>query len=201
MAEHKPHLALLDLVLPDTDGMELMHQIHRIAQVPVVFLSEYGQGDTVAHAFDMGATDYVVKPFSHTELAARIRAALRRGLEPVQGETPEAFYAVGELSIDYAQRKAALDGEPVDLTGTEYAVLYQLALQAPNVLTHGLLLRRVWGPERVGEGWLLRNVVKNLRRKLGDDATGPKYIFTEPRVGYRLAVSAPGEGAESGNQV
>ena len=187
MAEHKPHLALLDLVLPDTDGIELMHQVHRIAQVPVVFLSEYGQGDTVARAFDMGATDYVVKPFSHTELAARIRAALRRGLEPVQGEPPGGSHAVGELSIDYAQRRVTLAGEPVELTPTEYAVLYQLAAQAPNVLTHGLLLRRVWGPERVGEGWLLRNVVKKLRRKLGDEAADPRYIVTEPRVGYRMA--------------
>ena len=189
MAEHKPHLALLDLVLPDTDGIELMHQVHRIAQVPVVFLSEYGQGDTVARAFDLGATDYVVKPFSHTELAARIRAALRRGLEPVQAEPPGGSYAVGKLSIDYAQRKVALAGEPVELTPTEYAVLYQLAAQAPNVLTHGLLLRRVWGPEHVSEGWLLRNVVKNLRRKLGDDAADPRYIFTEPRVGYRMAMN------------
>ena len=190
MAEHKPHLALLDLVLPDTDGIELMHQVHRIAQVPVVFLSEYGQGDTVARAFDLGATDYVVKPFSHTELAARIRAALRRGMEPVQAEPPGGSYAVGELSIDYAQRKVALAGAPVELTGTEYAVLYQLAAQAPNVLTHGLLLRRVWGPEHVSEGWLLRNVVKKLRRKLGDDAADPRYIFTEPRVGYRMAGEA-----------
>ncbi len=195
MAEHKPHLALLDLVLPDTDGIELMHQVHRIAQVPVVFLSEYGQGDTVARAFDLGATDYVVKPFSHTELAARIRAALRRGLEPVQVEPPGGSYVVGELSIDYAQRRVALAGEPVELTGTEYAVLYQLAAQAPNVLTHGLLLRRVWGPEHVGEGWLLRNVVKKLRRKLGDDAADPRYIITEPRVGYRMA----GEEAEERN--
>ena len=187
MAEHKPHLALLDLVLPDTDGIELMHQVHRIAPVPVVFLSEYGQGDTVARAFDLGATDYVVKPFSHTELAARIRAALRRGLEPVQAQPPGGSFGVGELSIDYAQRRVALAGEPVDLTGTEYAVLYQLAAQAPNVLTHGLLLRRVWGPEHVGEGWLLRNVVKNLRRKLGDDAADPRYIITEPRVGHRMA--------------
>ena len=197
MAEHKPHLALLDLVLPDTDGIELMHQVHRIAQVPVVFLSEYGQGDTVARAFDLGATDYVVKPFSQSELAARIRAALRRGLEPVQTEPPGGSYAVGELSIDYAQRRVALAGELVELTPTEYAVLYQLAAQAPNVLTHGLLLRRVWGPEHVGEGWLLRNVVKKLRRKLGDDAADPRYIITEPRVGYRMAAGESGADAPS----
>ena len=99
---------------------------------------------------------------------------------------------MGELSIDYAQRKVELAGEPVELTATEYAVVYQLAAQAPNVLTHGLLLRRVWGPERVGEGWLLRNVVKKLRRKLGDNAADPRHIFTEPRVGYRMASGREG---------
>ncbi len=187
MAEHQPHLALLDLVLPGSDGIELMHQVHGMADVPVIFLSAYGQEETVARALDMGATDYVVKPFSQTELAARIRAALRRGLEPGQGE-PSAPYAVGGLSIDYARRRVAVAGEPVELTATEYAVLYQLAVHAPRVLNHQALLQRVWGPERLGEGWLLRNVVKKLRRKLGDDAADPRYIFTEPRVGYRMAV-------------
>ena len=193
MAEHKPHLALLDLVLPGTDGIELMNEVHRIADVPVVFLSEYGQGDTVARAFDMGAADYLVKPFSHSELAARIRAALRRGQEPSPGE-PTVSFSAGGLSIDYSRRRVTLSGEPVELTAMEYAVLYQLAVQAPRVLTHGLLLQRVWGPEKVGEGWLLRNVVNRLRRKLGDDAQNPRYIFTEPRVGYRMA---EGEREES----
>ena len=190
MAEHKPHLALLDLVLPETDGIELMNQVHGIAEVPVIFLSEYGQGETVARAFDMGAADYLVKPFSHTELAARIRAALRRGLEPSPGE-PSGTCVVGDLSIDYAQRRVTVAGEPVVLTATEYAVLYQLAVQAPRVLTHGQLLQRVWGPERKGEGSLLRNVVKKLRHKLGDDAADPKYVITEPRVGYRMAKWSP----------
>ena len=195
MAEHQPHLALLDLVLPGTDGIELMHQVHRIADVPVVFLSVYGQDDTVARAFDMGAADYLVKPFSPTELAARIRAALRKGVEPSPGQ-PGASFAVGELSIDYARRRVALAGEPVELTATEYAVLYQLAVQAPRVLTRGLLVGRVWGPERVGEGSLLRNVVKNLRRKLGDDAANPRYVFTEPRVGYWMAAGDTTKGEE-----
>ena len=126
-------------------------------------------------------------PFSPTELAARIRAALRKRLEPSPGE-PTVSYAVGELSIDYAGRRVTLAGEPVELTDTEYAALYQLAVQAPKVLTHSLLLQRVWGPERVGQGWLLRDVVKRLRRKLGDDAANPRYIVTEPRVGYWMAV-------------
>ena len=195
MAEQKPHLALLDLVLPGTDGIELMNEVRRMADVPVIFLSEYGQGETVARAFDMGASDYLVKPFSPSELAARIRAALRKGLEPSPGE-PTVSYAVGDLSIDYAQRRVTLAGEPVELTGTEYAVLYQLAVQAPKVVTHGLLLQRVWGLEQVGKGWLLRNVVKMLRRKLGDDAASPRYILTEPRVGYWMAVGETDADAE-----
>ena len=186
MAEEKPHLVLLDLVLPGSDGIELMDEVRKTADVPVIFLSIYGQDETVARAFDMGAADYVVKPFSPTELAARIRAALRKRLEPFQGE-PSGPYSAGGLGIDYALRRVTMDGEPVELTATEYAVLYELAVHAPRVLTHTVRLQRVWGPERVGEAWLVRNVVKRLRRKLGDDASSPKYILTEPRVGYRMA--------------
>ena len=188
LSEEKPHLALLDLVLPGTDGIELMNDIRRAADVPVIFLSMYGQDETVARALDMGAIDYLVKPFSPTELAARIRAALRKRLEPFQGE-PSGPYAAGGLGIDYARRRVTLDGEPVELTATEYAVLYELSVHAPRVLTHAVLLQRVWGPERVGEAWLVRNVVKLLRRKLGDDADNPRHIITEPRVGYWMARS------------
>ena len=129
-------------------------------------------------------------PAPATELAARIRAALRKRLEPEQDE-PSAPYAAGELRIDYARRRATLAGEPLELTATEYAVLYELAVRAPRVLSHGLLLQRVWGPERVGEPWAIRDVVKRLRRKLGDDASQPAYLFTERRVGYRLAAPEP----------
>ena len=191
MAAEKPHLVLLDLVLPDRDGIELMNEVRRMADVPVIFLSVYGQDDTVARALDMGAADYLVKPFSQTELAARIRAALRKRLEPFPGEPSGGSYAVNDLSIDYARRLVAVAGEPVELTATEYAVLYELAAHAPRVLNQSVLLQRVWGPERIGEGGLVRNVVKRLRRKLGDDAATPKYIVTEPRVGYRMAVGEP----------
>ena len=184
-------MALLDLVLPGSDGIQLMHDIRRTADVPVIFVSAYGQDETVARALDMGAADYLVKPFSHTELAARIRAALRKRLEPLPGEPSGGSFATWRgLSIDYAQRLAAVDGELVELTATEYAVLYELAVHAPLLLSQSVLLQRVWGPERVGEGWLVRNVVKRLRRKLGDDAADPRYIVTEPRKGYRMAVGA-----------
>ncbi len=186
LSEEKPHLALLDLVLPGSDGIALMNDIRKTADVPVVFLSVYGQDETVARALDMGAADCVVKPFSPTELAARIRAALRKRLEPFQGE-PSGPYAAGGLGIDYALRRVTLDGEPVELTATEYAVLYELTVHAPRTLTHAVLLQRIWGPEKVGEPWLVRDMVRRLRRKLGDDADNPRYILTEPRVGYQMA--------------
>jgi len=128
----------------------------------------------------------VVKPFSPTELAARIRVALRKRLEPFHGE-PSGPYASEGLGIDYAERRVTVAGTQVDLTATEYAVLYELAVHGPRALTHSVLLHRVWGPDRVGQPWLVRDVIKRLRRKLGDNADNPKYIFTEPRVGYRLA--------------
>ncbi len=187
--EEKPRL---DLMLPDSDGIELMNDIRRRTDAIVVFLSVYGENETIARAFDMGAADYVVKPFSPTELAARIRVALRRRLEPFQGEPPGPYFAAG-LSSYYAQRRVTVDGEPVEATATEYAVLYELSVHAPRVLTHGVLLQRVWGPEWVGESRLVREVAKRIRRKLGETAASARFIFTEPRVGYRMA---SGEGGK-----
>ena len=196
MAEQKPHVVLLDLVRPGSDGIALMADILKTADVPVIFLSVYGQDEIVARALDVGAADYLIKPFSPTELAARIRTALRKRLDPFQGE-PSGPYNTGRLSIDYLHRRVTVGGKPVKLTATEYALLYELAVHAPRVLTHSLLLQRVWGPERVGEAWLVRDVVKRLRRKLGDSADSPTYIFTEPRVGYRMAGAKTRDGQET----
>ena len=186
MEEEKPALVLLDLMLPGSDGIDLMKDILETADVPVIFLSVYGREEVIARAFDMGAADYVVKPFSPTELAARIRAALRKRASPEWAEPPGP-YSLGDLSIDYAERRVTLAGRPVQVTATEYELLYRLSAAAGRVLTHDQLLQAVWGPERTGEPWLVRNVVKRLRRKLGDDADNPTYVFTEPRVGYRMA--------------
>ena len=191
MEEEKPHLVLLDRMLPGSDGIELMTGILRTADVPVIFVSVYGQEDVVARAFDMGASDYVVKPFSPTELAARIRAALRRRAEPDVAE-PSCPYELGDLSIDYAGRRVWLTGNPVALTPTEYGLLYELSIHAGRVMTHDHLLQRIWGPGRMGEPWLVREVVKRLRGKLGDVAADPKYILTEPRVGYRMPAGDAG---------
>ena len=196
MEEEKPHLVLLDLMLPGSDGIDLMKDILETADVPVIFLSVYGREEVIARAFDMGAADYVVKPFSPTELAARIRAALRKRAAP-GWPGPPGPYLLGDLSIDYAERRVTLAGRPVQVTATEYELLYRLSAAAGRVLTHDQLLQAVWGPERTGEPGLVRNVVKRLRRKLRDDADNPTYVFTEPRVGYRMAKAEMQEREEA----
>ena len=164
----------LDLMLPDVDGIELMAQVPGLADVPVIF------NEIVAKALEAGAADYLVKPVSPTELAARVRAALR------PREEPEPF-VVGDLAIDYAHRRVTLGGEAVDLTAKEYELLRVLSLDAGRVVTFETLLRRVWGkPETAGTN-LVRNVVRNLRRKLGESASSPAYVLNERGVGYRMA--------------
>ena len=186
MEANDPHLVLLDLMLPETDGIELMKEILDIAKVPVIFLSAYGQEDVIARAFDMGAVDYVVKPFSPTELAARIRAALRKwaASEVVEPSEP---YEWRDLVIDYAERSVTVAGRPVRLTAIEYRLLVELSANAGRVLTYAHLLERVWGQGSDGDLRPMRSAVKSLRRNLGDDANNPTYIFTELRVGYRMA--------------
>ncbi len=187
MAEEKPHLVLLDLMLPGVDGIELMKDIMTAGDAPVIFVSAYGQDRLVARAFEMGADDYVVKPFSPTELVARIRAALRRRTT----SEPSVPFVVGDLTIDYAERLVTLAGSPVSLTAIEYRMLVELSANAGRVLTYEHLLRRVWGSEGDADVRPMRTAISAIRRKLGDAAASPTYIFTEPRVGYRMAQSEP----------
>ena len=185
MREEAPHLVLLDLVLPGSDGIELMQQIREIADVPVIFLSAYGQDEVIARAFGLGAADYVVKPFSPTELAARIRAALRKRGAPELAE-PSRPYVRGDLTIEYPQRRVTVAGRTVALTIIEYRMLVELSANAGRPLTHEHLLQRVWGPDKGPDSAPVRNIVRRLRRKLGDDPDNPGYIFAEPSVGYRM---------------
>ena len=180
--EERPHLVLLDLVLPGTDGMELMKDIAQMSEAPVIFLSAHGQEQLVARALDEGAADYLVKPFSPLELAARIRLALRRLKMP----EPSAPYALGDLTIDYAERRVSLAGRAMEMTDIEYRTLAELSANAGRVVTYEHLLRRVWRLEGDADLSPMRTVIRRLRRKLGDDGKDPTYIFTELRVGYRM---------------
>ena len=175
----KPHLVLLDLMLPGTDGIELLQRVPEMADLPVIFISVYGREETIARAFEAGAEDYIVKPFSLTELTARVRAALRRRAvsEP---------FVIRDLAIHYEQRTASVGGRRVELTATEYEVLRLLSVNAGRILTYETLLRRAWSGWDVQDRRLVRTVIRRLRRKLGDDATRPKYIFTKRGIGYRM---------------
>ena len=178
---HQPELVLLDLLLPGTDGIELMRRVPELADLPVIFISAYGRDETIVKALDSGAADYVVKPFSSTELAARVRAALRRWAEP------EPF-VLGQLAICYEQRRVTVAGRSVKLTPTEYELLRVLSLNAGRAVTYGSLIRQAWsGRDRVsGDAKLVRAVVKRLRDKLSDDAARPAYILNERGVGYQM---------------
>ena len=184
----RPDLVLLDVVLPHADSISVMRDILSVADVPVIFISAYGREDMIARAFDAGAEDYVVKPFTSTELVARVRAALRRRAGPYQPHRPEP-YAYGDLAIDYTERRVTFAGRPVELRAKEYRLLYELSANAGRVVTHDELLRRIWGAKRPDDLRALRTHLRRIRSHLGEDAKNPTYIFTEPRVGYRMPKS------------
>ncbi len=180
MERERPRLALLDLVLPDTDGIDLMQAILKITDVPVIFISAYGREETIALAFEMGAVDYVVKPFSPTELTARMASALRRreAAEPVEP------FVLGDLTINYPARRASIAGRQLQLTTMEYRLLAELSVNAGKVLTYEHLLERVWNEKSDASLSPMRTLVAKLRTKLGEDARNPRYVITETRVGY-----------------
>ena len=192
----KPRLILLDVVLPGTDGIKLMEDILDVDKVPVILLSGYGRDEIIARAFEKGASDYVVKPFSPTELIARIQATLRKEAETDQTE-PDQPYVLGDLTINYEKRRVTVAGRRVRLTAKEYQLLYELSVGPGRVLTHDVLLRRIWGLYSAGDSRLVRTLVRRLRRTLGDDANNPRYIFTEPGVGYRIGTAEEREEESS----
>ena len=180
-----PDLVLLDLVLPGTDGFELMMRISESADVPVIFLSGRGDDRYLARAFDMGAADYIVKPFSPTELLTRIRATLRRRAQSRHAEP----YRLGDLTVDYVGHRVSVGGRPKKLTPTEYRLLFELCANSGRTLTYNQLLERVWGTGATGDAQRVRTFIKDLRQKLGDDAKNPDYIFTVPGIGYRAGAA------------
>ena len=180
MERERPHLALLDLVLPDTDGIDLMQDILKIAEVPVIFLSAYRREETMARAFEMGAVDYAVKPFSPTELVARMASALRRR----EAAEPLEPFVLDDLTINYPARRASISGRKVPLTTMGYRFLAELSVNAGKVLTYEHLLEKVWNEKSDASLSPMRTLVAKLRTKLGEDARNSRYVITETRVGY-----------------
>jgi two-component system KDP operon response regulator KdpE len=183
-AQLRPDVVILDLGLPDMDGLEVLRHLREWTQTPVIILSVRDDDRDKVAALDAGADDYLTKPFSTDELLARIRVALRHA----QPEAQEPIFRRGDLSVDLSRRLVTLRGEPIKLTPTEYALLRLMIQHAGKVLTHGQILRAVWGPEYISETHYLRVYFAQLRQKLEDNPALPKMLITEPGVGYRLVV-------------
>jgi two-component system, OmpR family, KDP operon response regulator KdpE len=183
----KPDVVLLDLMLPDMSGVDVCRALRAKHSTPIIILSVIGEEHSKVEALDAGADDYLSKPFGMDELLARVRVAIRRGA--TDREQQPVLHA-GNLSIDIQRRVVNLDGSEVHLTPTEYSLLKYLALNAGRVLTHTMILREVWGADYADDTHVLRTCVNQLRAKLGDDPAAPRYIRTDPGVGYRFA--APG---------
>ncbi|TWJ33584.1 response regulator [Geobacter argillaceus] len=181
----RPDLILLDLGLPDLDGVEVIRRIREWSTVPIIVLSVREREDDKVAALDAGADDYLTKPFGIGELLARIRVSLRRSVQQVT----EPIFRVGELEVDLGRRRVTVRGEEVQLTPTEYDLLRLLVIHADKVLTHGQILKQIWGVAYVEQPHVLRVNISNLRRKIEVDASRPRYIVTELGVGYRLRAS------------
>jgi two-component system KDP operon response regulator KdpE len=186
--EH-PDIVLLDVGLPDINGFEVLSQIRAFSDVPVVMLTARDDSMDKVKGLELGADDYVTKPFNHLELMARVKAVLRRLEMPAPASRAPSFRS-GALEVDFARQEARLRGERLDLTPTEYKLLYHLVRNAGHVLQHGTLLAKVWGREYVDEVDYIRVYIRRLRDKLGDDPDDPTYIRTERGLGYRFVAPA-----------
>ena len=180
-----PDAVILDLGLPDLDGLEVLKRLRDWFAAPVIVLSARGQERDKVQALDLGADDYLTKPFGVGELLARIRVALRHAAQ--QGTPAGSVFEQGDLRVDFEARRVFRSGPEIHLTPIEYRLLTTLIKHAGKVLTHRFLLKEVWGPENVYETHYLRVFMANLRRKLEDDSARPVYLLTEPGVGYRFA--------------
>jgi len=185
-ASQVPDVVILDLGLPDIDGLAVISRLREWSRVPIVVLSARGQERDKVAALDAGADDYLTKPFGVGELLARIRVSLRRAARPAEGDGGEIRYRVGELEIDLERRRVTLGSEEVHVTPIEYRLLAVLVRYAGKVLTHNFLLREVWGPMSGEQTQYLRVYMAALRRKIELDPAQPRYLLTELGVGYRL---------------
>ena len=188
-SRRRPDLILLDLGLPDVDGTVVIQEVRARANTPIVVLSVRGAERDKVTALDLGADDYLTKPFGVEELLARVRVALRHAVGAARGTA--AVFNTGELEVDIERRRVRVGGEEVHLTPTEYDLLKAFISQPDKVLTDRMLLRAVWGPEYGSEAHYLHVYVARLRRKIEKDPQSPRYLLTEPGVGYRLVTEQP----------
>ncbi len=184
LSRRQPDLILLDLGLPDLDGIEVIRRVRANASTPIVVLSVRGSEREKVTALDLGADDYLTKPFGVAELLARIRVALRHAAQPDSGAA--AVFKTGDLEVDVERRRVLVSGNAVHLTPTEYDLLSVFVQHPDRVLTDRMLLQEVWGPEYGSEAHYLHVYVARLRKKIEADAQRPRYLLTEPGVGYRL---------------
>jgi len=185
--QHAPDLVLLDVMMPRMDGFTVCKRVREFSAVPIIIVTARGQDQDKVRGLDLGADDYLTKPFSVDELLARVRAVLRRAQFLPSEHTYAMHSTVGELAIDYAQHLVTMAGREVVLTPIEYSILAYLAQNAGRVVTQDLLLEHVWGTEYMGESHMLQVNINRLRRKLESDPMHPRYILTKVGIGYLLA--------------
>nr|WP_294680514.1 response regulator transcription factor [uncultured Anaerotignum sp.] len=183
---HCPDLILLDLGLPDMDGIEILKKIREWSSTPVIVVSARGEESDKVEALDLGADDYISKPFGTSELLARIRTALRHSAKNNSSQSNSIFSTKG-LTIDFDKRRITVDGKDVHLTQIEFKIVSLLAKSAGRVLTYDYIITELWGPYAVKDNQILRVNMANIRRKLEKNPASPEYIFTEVGVGYRMA--------------
>ncbi|HEY0322951.1 MAG TPA: response regulator transcription factor [Pyrinomonadaceae bacterium] len=186
-----PELVITDLAMPDMDGLELCRRLRAVSQVPIIVLSAKGEERTKVMALDIGADDYVTKPFGIDELLARVRASLRRAAAPVTTETAPTVVEAGDFRVDLEARNVTVRGREVHLTPKEFDLLLYFINNAGKVLTHRTVLAAVWGGNYVEQNEYLRVFVGQLRKKIEPDSPKPRYILTEPWVGYRFEPETP----------
>jgi DNA-binding response OmpR family regulator len=187
--QHAPDLVVLDVMMPKMDGFTVCQRVREFSSVPIIIVTARGQDQDKVRGLDLGADDYLTKPFNVEELAARVRAVLRRAQFTVgeQAHAMRTTTTIGDLTIDYAQHLVTMAGSEVPLTPIEYRLLAYLAQNAGRVVTQDLLLEHVWGSEYIGEGHMLQVNINRLRRKLEPDASHPHYILTKVGIGYYLS--------------
>jgi two-component system KDP operon response regulator KdpE len=181
-----PDLVITDLAMPNVDGLELCRRLRAISQVPIIVLSAKGEEKTKVEALDLGADDFVTKPFGIDELLARVRASLRRAKAPATNETTQTILDAGDFHVDLETREVTVRGKPVHLTPKEFDLLVYFIQHSGKVLTHRTLLAALWGGNYVEQNEYLRVFVGNLRKKLEPEVATPRYILTEPWIGYRF---------------